>query len=358
MQIINRYLTREILKYFFIIIMMVVIVYFIVDFFEKIDNFLEAKAPMSSALLFFIYKTPFILSQVLPVAILLAILFTFGLMSKNNEIIALRSSGVSTSLLFKPLAAIGIIFGIFLFIISEIIVPITMTKANHIYLTKVKKVSAYTTKEKNLWIKREKAIYHISHYDSANKLILGLSAHFFDDQFHLIKRIDALKGRFEKGNWVFEDFMEQRIDTVNRNAEVVFRHQDETTIDFLPEDLKRAAKTPNLMGFAELLAFIKKIEGEGDDANRYRVDLHAKIAFPVACFIMCLVGTGIAVKGRLKEGIPIIIAYGLGIAFLYWVAFSLFISFGYGGMLHPVLAAWMANIIFLCIGSIAVFRSN
>jgi lipopolysaccharide export system permease protein len=358
MQIINRYLTREILKYFIIIMTMVVGIYFIVDFFEKIDNFLDVGASVTIALLFFIYKIPFIISQILPVAILLAILVTFGLMSRNNEIIALRSSGVSTFLLFRPLISIGIICGILLFFLSEVIVPITMERANRIYLTEVKKVAAITAKEKNIWIKRDHAIYHISYYDPTNQLIFGLSAHFFNDQFQLIKRIDARSGRFKEGSWVLKDFMLQEIDADTEEATVSFHRQQAVSSVFQPEDLKRVAKSSKEMGFAELLSFIKKIESEGYNADKYRVDLNAKIAFPVACIIMCLVGTGIAVRGKLKEGIPVIVAYGIGIAFLYWVASSFFISLGYGAMLHPIASAWMANIIFLGAGSIAVLRSN
>lgn len=358
MKIVHKYLTREILKFFFIIMAMVVSVYFIVDFFEKIDNFMEADAPMDKALLFFLYNIPFIVSQVLPVAILLAILVTFGLMSKNNEIVALRSSGVSTLFLFQPLVAIGVAGTMILFLLSEVIVPITMEKANRIYLTEVKKVSTMKSKKKGVWIKGDQSVYHISYYDSADQRIFGLSAYFFNDQFKLIKRIDADRGRFENDQWILDNVMIQQIDAETGDATVSLYHQQTTSANFLPEDLNRIAKSSKEMGFVELLSFIHKVESDGYNADKYRVDLNAKIAFPVACVIMCLVGTGIAVRGKLKEGIPVIIAYGLGIAFLYWVVFSFFISLGYGNMLHPIPAAWMANLLFLGVGSLAVLKSN
>ncbi len=358
MQIIYKYLIREIIKYFAVIMTMVVGIYFIVDFFEKIDNFMNAGAPLTSALKFFAYNLPFIIGQVLPVAILLSILLTFGLMSRHNEIIALRSSGVSSFLLFKPLAGIGIVGALLLFLLSEIIIPISTGKANRIYLTAVNKVAALSDRSKNLWIKGDHAIYHINYYDPANRFLFGLSAHFFDEQFRLIKRIEAKSGQFEENGWILSGLMLIQIDTATGEANVSYSDQQTIDLALAPEDLRRVAKSSKEMGFGELLAFIQKIEAEGYDANQYRVDLHAKIAFPVACVIMCLLGTGIAVRGKLREGIPVIIAYGISIAFIYWVAFSFFISLGYGDMLPPIVAAWAANIIFLCLGGIALIKSN
>ena len=233
-----------------------------------------------------------------------------------------------------------------------------MDKANRIYFTEVKKVASLTAKEKGIWIKGNQAIYHIAHYDATDQVIFDLSAYFFNDRFNLIKRIDAQRGRFESQHWVLENFMVQQIDAGTGDASISFHPQQTVSIDLLPEDLNRIAKPSKEMGFAELLSFIKKVESEGYNADKYRVDLNAKIAFPMACVIMCLVGTGIAVKVKLKEGIPVIIAYGIGIAFLYWVTFSFFISLGYGNMLRPIPAAWMANIIFLAAGGIAVLKSN
>ena len=95
MPIINKYLIREVLKYQIVILVMVIGIYIAVDFFEKIDDFLEKGLPFSKALSFFLYKTPFIVAQITPVGLLLAVLVVFGLMNKNNEIIALKSGGIS-----------------------------------------------------------------------------------------------------------------------------------------------------------------------------------------------------------------------------------------------------------------------
>ena len=94
------------------------------------------------------------------------------------------------------------------------------------------------------------------------------------------------------------------------------------------------------------------------DATNYKVDLYAKVAFPFVCIIMCIVGTGIALKEKKREGLALNIAYGIGIVFLYWIFYSFCVSLGYGEMLPPFIAAWTANLVFLSFGVITLLNAE
>ncbi|KKL53361.1 hypothetical protein LCGC14_2276200, partial [marine sediment metagenome] len=74
MSIIYRYLIREIFKIFGIVLTLVIGIYVFLDFIEKIDNFMEAGLPFSKAFIFFLFNIPFIISQITPIGILLAVL--------------------------------------------------------------------------------------------------------------------------------------------------------------------------------------------------------------------------------------------------------------------------------------------
>ena len=101
MTILYRYVTREILLTFFIVLVAVMSIYVAIDFIEKIDNFMEAGVPATRCIVYLIYKLPFIVVQIAPVGFLLSILIALGLMSKNNEIIALKSCGIGKERLLK-----------------------------------------------------------------------------------------------------------------------------------------------------------------------------------------------------------------------------------------------------------------
>ena len=356
MSIIYNYLNREIFKNFGIIVVVVVAIYVAVDFFEKIDDFMEARLPFSKVLSFFIFNIPFIIAQIMPVGLFLSILIVFCLMSKSNEIIALRSSGISIYYLLWPLLSIGLLSTILLFFLSEVIVPFTTTKANKIWQSEVRKERLVTTREKNVWIKGNRTITHIKYYDAANRSLHGISINAFDKDFNLIRRVDAKKANFDNGKWILTDCMVQTLNTKTRNYKTIFRDKKTELLDFSPEDMKRVMKKSVEMSFKELLGYIQKVETEGYDATAYRVDLQAKIAFPFVCIILCLLGIGISVRGKLSQSIPIIVAYGLGIVFFFWIFNSFCVSLGYGEVLPTWIAVWAPNVTFLFIGLFTVMN--
>jgi lipopolysaccharide export system permease protein len=358
MLILHRYLIREIVKQFMTILVTVVSIYLVVDFFEKIDTFMEAGAPMSALISFLFYKIPFIIAQIVPVGTLLSILITLGLMNKKNEIIALKSCGIGIYSLFKPIVVYGLISGIFLFFLSEAIVPMTMFKSHGIFLKEVKKVSAMTSRGKTIWIKGKRSIIHIMHYDPPTGTIFGITIHQFDENFKLTLRIDAKEGSFRNGEWALKEVMEQKINTETNVLEANFYPEKAQSVTLLPEDLRRVSKKSQEMSFGELLDFIESIQSEGYDAGNYWVDLHAKTALPFACLIMSMVGTGIAIRREFKDRLALMVSSGAAIIFIYWVLFSFCISLGYGRVLPPVLSAWLANFIFLCFGGISLIDAE
>jgi lipopolysaccharide export system permease protein len=358
MSILYKYIVRESIRFFMVILMMVVGIYLAVDFFEKIDDFIEAGLPVVKAFSYFFLKIPFIVTQITPVGILLSVLVVFGIMAKNNEMVALKSSGISVYYLLVPVFFMGFLASVFLFAVSEVVVPITMDQANYIWRVEVRQETAMTSKEKNIWIKGNRRISHIKYYDRATESIFGITDNGFDQTFKLIRRVDAAKGVFQNGEWTLHEVMEQQLDPVTEKYRVTFFEKKVESLPFTPEDLKRVVKKSEEMSLKELYAYTKKVEAEGYDATLYWVDLHAKIAFPFVCIVMCMAGVGIALKRKVKEALPLGIAYGIGIAFSYWIFYSFCLSLGYGEMLPPVVAVWTANFVFFCFSVINLVNAD
>ncbi len=358
MSIINRYVTIQIAKYFALVLATVVSIYVTVDFFERIDDFMEVGLPFSKALTFFFFQTPFIVAQIFPLCILLAVMVVFGLMTRNNEIIALQSSGMPVFYLLRPVLVVGLVATIFLFCFSEIIVPVAMDKANQIWLREVRKEKAVISREKNIWIKGNRSISHIKYYNPRIQTLFGVSLYRFDKEFRLLRRVDAEKGVFEQDRWLLSNVVEQNLNQKNGGYKITFHQSRYEALDFLPENLQRVIKKSEEMNFKELMSYIHKVEAEGYNATIYRVDLYAKTAFPLVCFIMCMMGAGVALKGKARKGMAVTIAYGIGMAFLYWIIFSFFISLGHGEILPPLMAAWTANLVFLCWGGVILLKTE
>ena len=357
MSILDRYLIKEIIKYFGIVLIAATGIYLVVDFFENVDKFLDAGLTVMRMIQFLQFKLPLIIAQITPVGILLAILITFGLMNKNNEIIALKSGGMSIYFFIRPIFAVGLSVTILLFLISEIVVPVTISKATDIYRVEVKKYTQ-TKGQKNIWFKSRRSIAFISYFNPRGKTISDITLNYFDSQFKLERRIDAARGEFKKDRWVLYEVMDQKLNKKNGSYEIQFHKEKVEKLQFLPEDLQRVAKKSEEMSYKELLSYIRDFESEGYDATPYRVDLHGKFALPVACLIICLIGAGIAVGKISRYGFAINITLGILVIFLYWIFHSFCMSLGYGGMLPPVIAAWMSNFIFACFAVFSLLNAE
>lgn len=354
--ILYRYVIHQILRYAAVILVIVVGIYLVVDFFERIDNFIEAGLPVSRTLVYLAYKIPTIIAQILPVALLLAVMVTLGLMGKHNEVVALKSGGISYHRLVRPLVGVGVLFSLLLFITAEVFVPVTAAKSNAIWWEEVKQRSAVLSREKNIWLKDDQRIAHIKFYDRDAGTAHGITVYVFDEAFRMVRRIDAATAVYEPsyargiGHWQLFELMEQVLDPASGQYRV---SSEDGPLGFslgiTPENLETVVKKSEEMSLPELRAYIRRIESEGYDATRYRVDLYAKTAFPFVCVILSLVSAGIAGRRNVRDGLPVGITYGIGIAFLYWIFYSFCISIGYGGMIPPAVAAWTANFLFLCL---------
>jgi lipopolysaccharide export system permease protein len=358
MTILYRYVTREILGCFIIVMLAVLSIYMAVDFIEKIDNFMEAGVPASRCLIYLLYKLPFIIVQIAPVGFLLSILIALGLMSKNNEVIALKSCGIGKARLLKPTMVLGLIFWVGLYVLAEMLVPVYMANANQIWLQEVRKKNIYASKTNDIWMRAARQIIHIKQYSPDEQRVAGITIHTFDDNFQLIERVDAEQGSFEKGQWQLSDAVKQRFVGDSGGHQLSLHATLLAVIDLNPEDLARAAKRSDEMGLAELGRYIEKVEREGYSATRYRVDYHGKIAAPFVCLFLSVLGAGVALRGKLREGMPVSIIYGLGIAFTYWIFNSFCLSLGYAETMPPVVAAWIANLVFSCASGFILLNAN
>jgi lipopolysaccharide export system permease protein len=349
MKIIVRYLFKEFFTFFFISLIMFLIIYMAVDFFGKIDNFLEANVPLKVALSYFLYKMPLSIQQLLPVSVLISVMLMLGIMNKHNEILAMRNCGRSLFNISSPIIAISILTGIGCFFLSESIVPLTSAMANNIWNVQVEQTDPQGTyKLSHLWYKGRDSIYQIRAYDSRRHVIEGFSVFFLDKDFKLTKRIDARKAIWINNRWHLNDGLIQDIEPDGSRKSIKFTNYT-IQLPEEPQNFEKSMKAPEEMSFSELREYTRKIGEEGYDSTKCQVDLYVKIAFPFICPVLTLVGIPLGLT-RKKGGIPLSITIGIGLSFLYLLTFGLSRSLAISGVLPPLLGAWIANLLFSLFG--------
>lgn len=358
MNLINRYIIFEIVKFFVLALIAVLCIFIAIDYLGNMDEFINSHVSMLHSIQYVLLKIPFVTAQAMPVVLLMAILIAFGLMSKNNELIILNASGISIYALVRPVLMISAAAALFLFFLAEHVVPLTMQQSNAIKQNEIRKTTNVAVKEENIWIKGQREITHIKYFDPSSKIVFGLTRYFFDAQFRLIRRIDARTAEYQNDQWLLRDCMDQHLNVADNTYAVSLHDTLAENLGLEPEDFRQIAHKSEEMNFRQLLDYIHKVEAEGYAATVYRVDLNAKCAYPFVCVIMALIGIGLTARKRLDKGLPVSISYGIGIGFLYWVFHSFCISLGYGGVLPPMVAAWTANFVFFCGGLLLIMNAE
>ena len=349
----DRYISREFVKLLFLIIVSLVGLYLVVDFFERIRMFLSNHATFLQILSYFTFEIPMIVSLMLPVAVLLASLLTFGILSKNSEIIAMKANGVSLYRSSFPIITISIILCIVAFFLNEFLTPYANQKAKHIKLVEVQKNEKLGFfKQNQIWFRSKDGIYNFNIFDPKTGTLKGIKINYLDRGMILTKRIDAKRAQWKDGTWVFYDvlitrFSPGKLPTIERAKSQIINLLEE------PSDFMTVQKDTEEMGYFELRKYIKNVQSEGYDAVQYMADMHGKIAFSLVSLILAVIGVSFSLrKSERSGGISQSIAVGIIIGFSYWIVYAFSLSLGRSGTLSPLLSAWTANILF---GAVAIY---
>ena len=128
---------------------------------------------------------------IVPSVIILSVIIVFGLMNRNNELTAIKSGGISIYYLVRPVIISGIVLILLVFFLGETIVPITKATSNVIEQEVIEGKKKLLRARKDVWIKQENLIVHIKYFNPQDKTISGITFTELDDNFNMIKRVDA-----------------------------------------------------------------------------------------------------------------------------------------------------------------------
>ena len=348
MPVLHKYYLKEFIKFFLIIQMIIMIIIISVDYLAKLDHFLGSQATIFQTFGYVLLRAPIMLVGLVPSVIVLSVIAVFGLMNRSNELVAIKSSGISVYFLVRPVIISGIVLALLVFFLGETIVPITKAKSNVIEQEVIKGKKEVHRARQDVWLRQDNVIVHINYFNPADKTIAGVILTELDENFNISKRIDAQKGVYQNGKWSFSKVLEQTYNKDEDDYIVTPYENKEYSMDLLPEDLEKIVKKSKEMSILELAEYIRKVESEGYDATTYKVDLFGKTAFPFVCVLMAMIGAALGMRSFVKESMPLGIAIGIGVSFLYWIMHGFCISLGYGNVLPPFVSAWLANIFFFC----------
>ncbi|NLV25417.1 MAG: LPS export ABC transporter permease LptG [Deltaproteobacteria bacterium] len=351
MRILDRYIILLFLRFFSLALGAFSGIYLLVDFIEKVDDFIEHHAAWHLYFAFFLNKLPTIISQITPLAVLLATFLTVAGLSRNGELTAMFSGGIGLARILRPLFLLTLFIVFVNFSVNEYLLPATTEKMNHIFHHQVRKKPITILKEGGTWLRDENRIVHIRAMEPQRMVLQGIVIYTLNDSFQITLSEEAARANYDGHGWIAESALVRRFDPAT-GAVTHFSRVVQKPLSFHkpPEEFRTADAKREELNFQQLRHYAVKLEMEGFDAASYRVDMHSRLATPFSSFIMTFLGVPFALRGSRRAGVAMGLAVGIAIGMVYFFLQATLTAFGYSALLPPLVAAWSANLIFLLLG--------
>lgn len=313
-------------------------IYVIIEIFDKVRYLGHG---MNSALLieYILLKIPYMMSEFMPVILLISATIYVSEISHHQELVALRAAGLGINKLLTPLISIGILAALFNFAIGEWVTPTTNQR-----LDVIERVNVHNRPDVHRgvqWLKDGQRFYRLTPLTNNRFAMLLLET---DANGAWSKRMDAAQAHYRDGKWFLDDIY---ISNPSRTEGMELQHREQ--LSFASEIGPDTADppSPKHMQFMELTRYAQNLERAGLASSGFVLTLHQKFAAPIACIIMVLLAVALSMNmgsriSATSKGLIGAIALGL----LFYVLGNATSLLANGEKLPAAFAAWLPNLIF------------
>jgi lipopolysaccharide export system permease protein len=293
--------------------------------------------------------------QVAPFACLLSTLYTFGKLNHDNEIIAMRSSGLSIFQIAKTVIVFGFLVSLFVFWINDRFVPQALSVTQ-----KIKEQMEEGTKKTKE--KKSETIYNLSMYGLKNRLFFvnkfslstntmeGITILEHDEHQNLTKKIAASKGVYQNNVWKFYQCITYDFD---KNGQILQEpeYSEEQIMDIAetPRDFVNQRQRTDFMTISQLKGYIYKLSKSGASTiiRNLKLDLYQRFTSPFTSLVIIILGVPFSLMTRKRATGLSSIGLSIMVGFLYYIVDAITIALGKGGLFTPILAASLTHIVAL-----------
>lgn len=360
MTILFRYLLREYVKIWLMCFSGLMTIYLVIDFFEKVRRFLRYDANVMDVLAYFVLRMPGISYQITPLAVLMATLLTIGVLSRSHEITAMRSCGISLYWIASPFLFFGMVLGVVLLLFTSTVIPLASAQADYIKATHIeKKTEPVALRSPHPWVRiGNRMLMNFQSIADGGATLHGVRLYQLGPDFGLTQITDAQTARFSGHGWVLHHGT-TRLFREDGTLHVSNFASEPLPLAQIPEDLTTWFEMDTeTMTFKDLRGFARRLSQDGTVIPRLMTDYYGRVAFPFVTVVMVIVGIALSLRrtGVRGRGMAMGIGQALAIGFFYWTTHSVSIALGRGGVLMPMLAGWMANLVFLAFGGYLLLK--
>jgi LPS export ABC transporter permease LptG/LPS export ABC transporter permease LptF len=364
-RILDEYVVREFLGIFLLVLSGFVMLMLVFTFFELIGDILRNHIALSLIGEYLINLTPDMLYQITPLAVLIAVLVTFGVLNRNSEIIAMKACGISLYRLVIPIVSIAGLLAVGLFLFDQFYLPQANRRQEALHnIIKGRPPQTVLHPEQN-WIFGQPRpgepgrIFYYQFFDPKINEFANLSIFEFDPStFALSRRIFAARATWNPatGAWSFLNGWQREISGANVTEYRPFLKTSFAEIHEDPGYFTKEKWQAQEMNFGQLDHYINDLRQSGFDTMRLRVELWHKLAYPLMAVIMAMLAIPFALSMGRRSSLTGI-AMAIAVTLAYIVIDSFFGALGNVNYLPAMMAAWSSDILFGLVGSYLLLKT-
>jgi LPS export ABC transporter permease LptG len=347
-----------------------VVLFIIFTFFELIGDIIKHRTPLVTVGDYLLNLIPFILYNVTPVCSLVAVLITFGTLSRTSELTAMKATGTSLYRIVAPMLVVAALLSAALFVFDEAYLP-AANRRQEALLSVIKGKPAQTflrpdrqwmsgqTTSQNGSEAQPTRIFYYQFFDPGHDVFANLTVFEFQPgTFNLTRRIFASSASWDTkvNGWVFENGWQRTFTSESISAYEPFQISTFPEIHEEPSYFKKEDRQSQEMSYVELSNYISDLKQSGFDTTRLRVQLSRKIAYPLITLVMAILGIPFALSAG-KRGSLAGMGTAIGVAIAYWVVLGVFENLGNVNSLPAALAAWSPDLLFATLGTYLLLRT-
>ena len=358
MPLLHRYVLRRFISCYILSAAGLIGIFLIVDFFERVDEFIRRAMPYSDLISYFVYKIPSIASYMAPQAVLLATVITLAVLARDNEIIAMKASGIGIVGITLPILGASLMIALLVLANSEYLSPIATKKMNYIFKVKVQGNQLYgdtyileAFSAKQLWfIAKDTAVWNIGQFDPKEMRIRDAKIFYRFDNGSIQKRIDVKEVVWSGAHWEFFDGLQRTFEQEGHSSTEYFEKKIFPVLETPDDILKNMISYSDEISLRELYKEIKEMTLEGKDTLKHRVDFHQKISYPFISIVLALLAIPLSLRSSRHGGVLFCVGINLSVGFLFSFLYAMGVSLGNGGFFSPIFAAWGPLLLFASFG--------
>ena len=349
-QLLDRLVLSDLTRFFVFILGGFSALILIITLFQLLDYITRNNIDWAIVANYLLFLLPWIVNTVAPMAALVAVMITFGILHKTSQVVALKASGQSIFRLAAPALLASILLSVFVFLNQDYILPFTNRRQNNLrYLIRKGQEPPQTFYQTaNKWIfGAESRIFNYAYFTPTSNTFARLNVlDLSKEPFGIKRRLFARRAWWDGSTqeWVLEKGWERRFEG---DQPVGFESFDQRrfALSEHPEYFKKETVGSSSMTLNELRRAITDLSRSGFDVLDLRIALQGKIAFPLTCLVMVMVGLPFSFSVG-KRGALYGVAIGIAIGLAYWGLTGVFEQMGRYEVLPPMLSAWGPNLLF------------